>query len=73
MEVHPEYCATRISLEQRRLRLVSRLSALTSALTGLIGKNHATFLTSIAACQRTRVELVGIRRQIRVHRIEHRC
>lgn len=73
MESRTGYCATRSTLEQRRLRLAGRLSALTTGLTTLIGKNHLVFLESLAACQRTRVEIAEIRRQIRIHRIEHRC
>lgn len=44
MEVHTEYCSTRSSLEQRRLKLVSRLSDLTTGLTKLVGQTMRIFL-----------------------------
>lgn len=73
MKIHAGYCIARNSLEQRRLRLVGKLSDLSTALTQLIGKNHSTFLATKVQCEQVREELVAVRRQIQNHLIDHRC
>lgn len=73
MEVHLGYCVTRSALEERRFRLVSKLSALTTALAQLIGQNHATFLQAKADCEEAREELADVRRQIQNHQVDHKC
>lgn len=73
MGIHTADCSTRCSLEERRIRLVSKLSALTTRLTQLIEKNHTTFLAAKADCEDARRELADVRRQIHDHKIDHKC
>lgn len=73
MDGFADYCAARSALEESRLRLVGKLATLTTKLMELIGQNHGAFLASKAECEQTRDELAEVHRQIRNHRLEHRC
>jgi hypothetical protein len=73
MDLAIRYCPDRRNLEEKVWVLVSRLSALTGRLLGLIGKDHQTFTLTQTACSDARADIVDFRRQLDIHRSVHGC
>jgi hypothetical protein len=73
MDLTVQYCPDRRNLEEKVWVLVSRLSALTGRLLGLVGKDHQTFALTQTACTEARADIVVFRQQLDIHRAAHRC
>ncbi len=73
MDFATQYCPKRKLLEENAWVLVSRLSALTSRLMGLVGKDHRTFAITRIACSAAKTDIVAVRRRLDLHRSAHGC
>lgn len=73
MDLTTQYCANRRNLEENVWVRVSRLSALTSRLLNLIGKDHRDFILTQIACSDARADIVDLRRRLDTHRLAHHC
>jgi len=73
MDLTTQYCRHRRSLEEKVWVRVSRLSALTGRLLGLIGKDHQAFTQTRTACCTAKADIVDFRRRLDTHRLAHGC
>lgn len=73
MDLTSQYCPDRRNLEEKVWVLASRLSTLTGRLLSLTGKNHQIFLSAKADCSDTHAEIVGLRQDLKAHRLAHGC
>jgi hypothetical protein len=66
-------CPIRRNLEESHRILVSRLSSMSSLLSGLAGVDHNVFNATSAECFRIKDEIAAAHRLLSKHREQHGC
>jgi hypothetical protein len=73
MASHLSYCSVRYGLEERGWILASGLSAVTSRLMKLVGKDHQRFLATQRECKDIQSKIAASRKDLQKHRALHNC
>lgn len=68
-----QYCDTRRELEQQGWMVVSRLAVESARLMDLAGVDSRAFAVTKAKCGQLKVDLMGLRKQLGIHRAQHGC
>ena len=73
MDAISAYCDTRRELEEQGWMLVSRLAVESARLMDLAGVDTQAFAVTMAKCGQLKVDLMGLRQQLGIHRAQHGC